>query len=183
MGVKLSDKRYEEIKKAVVEMFMEYGICCVPISGFEIAAKMGIKVRPYSAYPERIRQLMRKKSTDGFSILLDTGEWIIFYNDDVNYLRINNTIMHEIGHIVLDHTEDSELAEKEVRLFAKYALAPPVLIQKLRLDNAEDISNAFEISHQAACYALRYYKKWLYCGGRHYKDYELYLLDQFALVG
>lgn len=183
MGVNLSEKRYEEIKKLVVEMFVKYDISCVPINGFEIASKMGIKIRPYSAYSERIHQLMQKKSTDGFSVLLDTGEWIIFYNDGVNYLRVNNTIMHEIGHIVLDHTEDSELAEKEVKFFAKYALAPPVLIQKLGLDNAEDISNIFEISHEAACYALSYYKKWLRFGGQYYKDYELYLLDQFSVVG
>ena len=49
------------------------------------------------------------------------------------YGRINNTIMHEIGHIVLDHSEDSELAEKEVKFFAKYALVPPVLVHKLKL--------------------------------------------------
>lgn len=43
--------------------------------------------------------------------------------------------MHEIGHIVLDHSEGSELAEVEARFFAKYALAPPPLIHKLRLQN------------------------------------------------
>jgi Zn-dependent peptidase ImmA (M78 family) len=126
---------------------------------------------------------MRKKSTDGFSVLLNTSEWIIFYDDSVNYLRVNNTIMHEIGHIVLDHTEDSDLAEKEVNFFAKYALAPPVLIQKLGLDDAADISDIFKISYEAACYALNYYRKWLYYGGQCYKDYELHLLHQFDAVG
>ena len=66
--------------------------------------------------------------------------------------------MHEIGHIVLDHSEDSELAEKEVKFFAKYALAPPVLIHKLKLDNPESIAQTFEISYEAACYAYSYYQ-------------------------
>lgn len=54
-----------------------------------------------------------KKSEDGFSVEKNIGEWYIYYNDKKDYGRINNTIMHEIGHIVLDHSEDSELAEKK----------------------------------------------------------------------
>ena len=87
--------------------------------------------------------------------------------------------MHEIGHIVLDHTEDSELAEKEVKFFAKYALAPPVLIHKLKLDNPESISQIFEISYEAACYAYDYYNKWLRFGDSDYTDYECQLLRLF----
>ena len=40
--IKLSSRRCEEIKKIVVEMFVKYGVCCVPINGFEIASKMGV---------------------------------------------------------------------------------------------------------------------------------------------
>lgn len=185
LGIRLSNKRYEEIKRVVVKMFEDYGVSCVPISGFEIAQKMGVKVIPYSAYPERVQQLMCKKSLDGFSVEKEEEEWYIFYNDDDehNYGRINNTIMHEIGHIVLDHSEDSELAEKEVKFFAKYALAPPALIHKLKLDNVQDIANIFEISYEAAGHALSYYNKWLNYGGIHYKDYELRMLRLFAAVG
>lgn len=182
--IRLSNERYEEIKQIVVEMFEEYGVSCVPINGFEIANKMGVKVISYSAYPVRTRYLMEKYSADGFSILRDTGEWYIFYNDDDehDYGRINNTIMHEIAHIVLDHTEDSELAEMEVRFFAKYALAPPALIHKLKLETAESIADIFEISFEAAGYALSYYQKWLNYGGQDYKDYEIRMLRLFDLA-
>lgn len=180
--VRLSNERYEEIKEIVVEMFETYGVSCVPINGFEIASKMGIKVIPYSAHPARTRSLMEKYSIDGFSILCDMGEWYIFYNDEHDYGRINNTIMHEVAHIVLDHTEDSELAEAEVRFFAKYALAPPVLIHKLKLETAESIADIFEISFEAAGYALSYYQKWLNYGGCDYKDYEIRMLKLFNLA-
>lgn len=184
MAIQLSDHRYEEIKQSVVKMFLDYDVSCVPINSFEIANKMGIKVIPYSAYPEKVRQLMQKKSTDGFSVEKEVGEWYIFYNDDEthDYGRINNTIMHEIGHIVLNHSEDSELAEKEVKFFAKYTLAPPVLIHKLGLNTVGNIMRVFEISYEAAVYALSYYQKWLNYGGREYKDYELRTLRQFALA-
>ena len=42
------------------------------------------------------------------------GVEIIYYNDiDKGYKRINMTILHEIGHCVLDHTGHSEKEEAE----------------------------------------------------------------------
>lgn len=180
MGIRLSNDRYEEIKRIIVNMFVKYNVSCVPVSGFELATKMGIKVIPYSAIPESKRPLLLKKSEDGFCVEKNIGEWYIYYNDAKDYGRVNNTIMHEIGHIVLDHSEDSELAEKEVIFFAKFALAPPVLVHKFKLASAEEIANIFEISYEAACYAYSYYKKWLRYGGSEYTDYEEVILRLFA---
>lgn len=87
--------------------------------------------------------------------------------------------MHEIGHIVLDHSEDSELAEKEVKFFAKYALVPPVLVHHLQMDKSMDIANFFDVSLEAANYALVYYKKWLERSSKEYTKYELTLLNLF----
>lgn len=179
MGIILSHTRYEEIKQAVVNMFVKYDVCCVPVNGFELATKMGIKVLPYSSIFASKRWLLLKKSEDGFSVEKTSGEWYIYYNDSKSYGRINNTIMHEIGHIILDHTEDSELAEKEVKFFAKYALVPPVLVHKLKLDNAMDIASIFNVSIQAAYYAYSYYKKWLQHGSSDYTNYEITLLYLF----
>lgn len=122
------------------------------------------------------------KSIDGFCVEKTPGEWFIFYNDVMDYRRINNTILHEIGHIALDHSQDSELAEKEVKFFAKYALVPPVLVHKLKLDNPYDISEVFEVSLEAACYAYSYYEKWLRRGPSNFTSYERTLLRLFSGV-
>lgn len=181
MAIRLSDERCEEIKQEVVNLFKRYSINCVPISGFEIASKMGIKVIPYSSKTDEARELCFKESEDGFSIRRG-DKWYIFYNDDKQFGsgRINNTTLHEIGHIVLDHTEDSELAEKEVKFFAKYALVPPVLVHKLKLTTPEEILETFDVSYEAAYYALVYYNKWLHYSGRYYKPYEKQLLALFS---
>ena len=179
MGIALSHCRYEEIKKIVVDLFVRYDVSCVPANGFELATKMGIKVIPYSAIQLSKRHLLFMKSEDGFCVEKGVGEWYIFYNNEQNYGRINNTIMHEIGHIVLDHSEDSELAEKEVKFFAKYALVPPVLVHKFKLDDPYKIASVFEVSFEAACYALSYYKKWLQYGSYDCTDYEVKLLHLF----
>lgn len=178
---KLSDRRYEEIKIIVVDMFEKYHVSCVPISGFEIATRMGVKVVPYSAFDEKISMLMLKKSDDGFT-KIDCGEYTIYYNDKKGYGRINNTIMHEIGHIVLGHLEESELAEAEVRFFAKYALAPPALIHKLKLSSPGEIEDIFEVSFEASYYAYDYYQKWLAYGGTDYTAYEIRTLELFKEV-
>ncbi len=165
-----------------MDLFYEYDVCCIPVNGFELATKMGIKVIPYSAIHESKRHLFLIESEDGFSILTDTGEWRIYYNDEKCYRRINNTIMHEIGHIVLDHTQDSELAEKEVNFFAKYALVPPVLVHKMQITDPSDIAKHFDVSYEAARYAYSYYLKWLRYGNSIYTDYELTTLNLFKKV-
>ncbi len=179
MAIKLSGRRLEEIKECVVNMYENCDISCIPISAFEIATKMGVSVVPYSAYNEKTQRLMLKKSEDGFIVEKTDGSFFIFYNGEKGYGRINNTIMHEIGHIILEHTEDSELADKEVNFFAKYALAPPVLIHTLALKDAYSIAKVFDISHEAATYALSYYLKWLQYGRKNYTSYELKTLELF----
>lgn len=179
MEIKLSYERYEEIKQAVVNLFVEFNICHIPINGIELATKMNIKVIPYSDIQENKRWLLVKKSEDGFSVEKELGEWYIYYNESQTFGRINNTLLHEIGHIVLDHSEDSELAEKEVRFFAKYALVPPVLLHKLCITNFSDIETAFGVSAEAAHHAYSYYKKWLSYGPKNYTEYEKVLLNQF----
>ena len=180
-GFKLSDERYEEIKEIIVDMFETYHVSCVPINAFEIATRMGVKVIPYSAFDERIKSLMMKESEDGFT-KINCGVYTIYYNDSKRYGRINNTIMHEIGHIVLGHLEESELAEAEAKFFAKYALAPPPLIHKLKLTSPEQIEYFFEISYEAACYAYDYYQKWICYGDREYTAYEIRTLALFKEV-
>lgn len=178
MAFRLPDKRCEEIKEIVVNTFEELNIRCIPISGFEIATKLGAVVVPYSSKSEEALQLMMDESKDGFSVKKD-GVWYVFYNDSKGYGRINNTLTHECGHIVLDHTEESELAEAEAKFFAKYALAPPVLIHKLELKDAYEVYKHFDISHEAAGYAFSYYRKWLTYGNKYYTDYEKRLLRLF----
>lgn len=179
MRFRLSNKRYEEIKKIIVELFIKYDIKCIPISGFELASKMGIKVIPYTSFPEDKQKQLLKMSKDGFFVERTDNEFYIYYNDTQIYGRVNNTILHEIGHIVLDHTEESELAEAEVNFFAKYALTPPVLVHKLEIINPDRIAELFDVSMEAAIYAFNYYNKWLKYGYENYTDYEIKLISLF----
>ncbi len=183
MSMRLPDSRYEAIKQTIVDLFIRYDVNCVPINGFEIAAKMGIDVVPYSAYPPATQELLRKQSPDSFFVERWDGKTFIYHDTDPVYGRINQSIMHEIGHIVLGHTQESELAEAEAKFFAKYALAPPVLVHRVNPSDPYDLAERFNISFQAACIAWGYCRKWLAYSGKEYASYEYQMLEQFQLIG
>ncbi len=87
---------------------------------------------------------------------------MIYYNDiDNPYARQNMTILHEIGHCVLDHTrENPDREEIEAKFFAKYTIAPPVIVDKINPECPEDIIVFFNISLEAAEYTFDYYLNW-----------------------
>ena len=116
--MRLSDEQYEDIKESVVSLFKEYDIRCIPISAFEIAVKMEIRVIPYSALGEEKEKAALQISKDGFSIERSRQEWTIYYNDRCNsYGRINQTIMHEIGHYWIGHVNVGDEEEAEANFF------------------------------------------------------------------
>lgn len=182
--MRLSDEQYEEIKNVVADTFVEYDVKSIPISAFEMAIKMGISVVPYSALSQKKREGAKRVSPDGFSTEDNHYNWTIYYDDSCsNYGRINQTIMHEIGHYALGHTEEGEVEEAEAKFFSKYALAPPALIHNLGQNiTIEIIMEKFDISYQAAVYAYGYYLNWLRFGERDYTSYEIKMLDQVLIA-
>lgn len=183
--MKLTDERYEEIKEEVIDIFIRYGVRCIPISGFELAYKMGIRLIPYSSLDAKKQEAAIRVSTDGFYFEPGDGKEYIYYNDDICYRRANMTILHEIGHGVLGHHEGMGLdeAEAEAKFFAKYAAAPPPLIHQFEIECPGGIADLFAVSYEAAVYAFDYYQKWLH---KHrqigiYYTYEKQLLQLFEV--
>ena len=175
---KLNNSQYEFIKGEVIHLFELYNIRCIPVSGFEIATKMGMRLVPYSTLNKKGFFKAVKTSSDGFYVEKDGEEMIFFDNIGNDYARQNMTLLHEIGHCVLDHTGQGQNEEDEAKFFAKYAIAPPVLVDKINAKSPGEIYRAFDISLEAAVYAYSYYKAWK----KHYKrvgrytDYEQKLL-------
>lgn len=179
--MRLSDSRYEHIKMVVVDLFLEYNITHIPVDGFELAREMGIILIRYSELPQNKRATALQVSQDGFYLVNREGYEYIYYNDTQSYSRTNMTVLHEIGHAVLEHDEHtpSEIAEAEAAFFAKYACSAPPLVHQIHPSSAEDIMAVFGNSHEAAVYAFNYYLKWLHRQGVSYRTYELKLIDQF----
>ena len=181
--MRLLNRRYEEIKKTVIEMFEKYGIKNIPVDCFEICEKLNIKLIPYSKLTETDLEKAKEISKDGFCLLFEDRnheQWYIFYDDTMPEKRIRFTIMHEVAHIVLDHTEHSELAESEANFFAGYALAPP-LVFALEPNDFTEIADRFDLSYECALNAMRSYTKWLKYGPKKLLDYEIHLISLFNM--
>ena len=183
--MRLLDDDYERIKSAVADLYRHYSVTTIPVDVFSLAQKMGIAIRAYSSCPDLFRLVLRGEAPeDGFkATILDgsLGTTVIFYNDTMSRQRIRFTILHEIGHIVLGHKQGSELAEAEANFFAKYAIAPPVLVHCIHPTDYVDIADAFDISLECAYFCMGYYGKWLRFSCRDY-DYEATLEGLFTYV-
>ena len=107
----------------------------------------------------------------------------IYYNDATKkYERINQTIMHEVGHYILWHTEEGDIEEAEAKFFAKYALTSPVLIHNMKIEKTvENIMDEFEIGYQAAVIALNNYHKRFTYDPKDYVIYERQILKQLEI--
>ena len=180
--MRLPDEHYEFIKGEVAHILKKCRIRCIPISGFEIAMKLGILLRPYSSLNAIQREAAMSISSDGFFIEDNHGRSIIFYNDSKSYERVNMTILHEIGHCVLDHGVNpnghNDEEEAEAKFFAKYIAAPPPLIDRIHPESPQDIMEWFCISWEAAIYAFDYYNKWKRIQAhRDKKEYESIIVE------
>lgn len=181
--MRLSDETYEYLKQEVANIFTFYDIKGIPISSFEVAMKIGLSVIPYSALAQNKQKEALLRNEDGYSVETNSGEWIIYYNDfRKDYTRINQTIMHEIGHYILGHTDDGLEEEAEAKFFAKYALVSPPLIHNLIKDKTvENIMKVFDVGYRAAVIALENYRKWFDYGEYDYVVYEKQIMEQLEI--
>ena len=101
----------------------------------------------------------------------------IFYNDTKNNRGLERfTIAHELGHIFLDHHQDSktnillrknisdeqyQIYENEANCFARNLLSPIPLVERITDINHDscihDIMGAFDVSHTAAIVRRKFY--------------------------
>lgn len=185
-GLRLADCRYEGIKKEVYSLFVDADYHMLPVDGAEIAKSMNYRLIAYSELGVKKYAASLELSPDAYCTIgtRDDGlnEYEIYYNDTAMPERINFSLLHEIGHIYLGHLDEDKkepvFAEAEANFFAKYAIAPPPLINELRCQNAEALRSYFILSRECASYAYEYYTKWLNCRPE-YTDLERELIKQF----
>lgn len=178
----LGDKRYEEIKETIAELYCDYGVDSLPVDVNKLCQAMNIIVIPYSHCSDAKKIALLNASGDGMSCLDYSrgGRFVIYYNDEnCGPQRQRFTIMHEIGHIVLEHEESNDETESEANFFARNALAPLPIVIDSDITDLFDISNTFDISLECADIVLRTLGKRLHSSYGELKDYEIELLKMF----
>lgn len=181
--MRLPNSRYEEIKSAAVDMLELVGADSIPVDPFAIAEKLGIKTIAYSDLGEDGKEAALKLSENGFRWELETDDGeetdYVYYNDEHPIGRVRFTLLHEIGHIVLGHQQESEVAEAEANFFAKFTIAPPSLVCVIRPNDYVDIASAFDLSQECAFNSWNYYRSWLHV--KEKPEYEQTLQRLFVI--
>lgn len=180
--MRLHNDRYEEIKSIVVATFEKYGINKIPIDCFELAHRIGIKTIPFSKLSQD--QLEKVGLCEGEAIMFCINQQTyIFYNDiDNSFARQRFSIFHEIGHYVLGHKCESELAKSEADFFARYAIAPIPLVWKIGCSGIVDIKDSFDTSFECATNIKNNYDNWINYGEKILKTFEIKLISLFNLT-
>ena len=144
-----------------------------------IAAQLGFVVKKYTCLQQHILIELRTNEREGLSHYdPELNTFIIYYDDGISRARIRFTIMHEIGHILLGHREESVLAKKMADYFAAYSLAPSPLMSLFKCDDFTDVIDKFDVSPECAYNCFERFTNWFYYSGK-IKPYETELIDLF----
>ncbi len=133
MWDKRSKIRHNYIKSKIAEFIIENGIHRLPVNPFELIRRNKWTLRTYQYYAEKLGISVNDiidafGSEDAFTIYID-GQYSIAYNTAITTPgRIRFTLMHEIGHIYLNHLSEFEqtvltrgLSDAEYELLEKEA--------------------------------------------------------------
>ena len=151
---------YNRIVMATIEVFRKCKVHSFPIDCGDLLNHYGYRLFSYKELRDRNPELYRLSlgySEDAFRA---GASKIVAYNPDRPHGRIRFSLMHELGHHVLDHTGASDQNEKEANAFASYILAPRMAIHYSRCKNANDVARLFDMSFEAADNAFIDYRRW-----------------------
>ena len=151
---------YDKIVTATIDVFRKCDIHSFPINCEDLLKHYGYRIFSYKELRDRNPELYNLSlgySEDAFRA---GASKIVAYNHNRPHGRIRFSLMHELGHHVLDHTGASDQNEKEANAFASYILAPRMAIHYSRCKNANDVARLFDMSFEAADNAFIDYRRW-----------------------
>ena len=140
----------EDIYAGVLSVLRDCRILSYPFDCMEVMEHYGYTIVAYSCLPDWKRNACLSLSSDA-CIIDDT----LFYNNTRPRRRVRFSVMHELGHVILDSQNESA-ANK----FASCILAHRMAIHYAHCKNAVDVSKVFMLSEEAAEIAFDDYRRW-----------------------
>lgn len=141
---------HEDILMMICGVYKLGNIKSFPIHCFELLDTLGISYYDYNELSEKKRTACKLLSDDAFTLRRE-----IYYDGNINPFRLRFSLMHELGHIMLNHScEMNHYEEHEANYFASNLLAPRIMITESKCDTVEKVMDTFFLSNEAATYAL-----------------------------
>ena len=143
-------KEYQKSRDLSWQILINENVTELPVRVSTLCENMGITIHYYAP----------KDGNDGFSTIIN-GEAHIYVNYHSPHQRQRFTVAHELGHILLGHTGQYELTNREpspsdnpieqaANVFASRLLAPACVLWGCGVKTASDIAGLCDISIPAA---------------------------------
>lgn len=147
---------YMHINLTILGILKKCNINSFPIDCLSILNNYNIETYPYSSLNDDLREYCMRFSNDALKYRDK-----ICYNDNLPFGRIRFSLMHELGHIILNHSENhTHQMEQEANFFASNILAPRMAIHYANCKNESDVVRLFGLTNEAAQYAFDDYRRW-----------------------
>lgn len=180
--MRLSDERYEEIKKIIANFLEDYNVRKLPINVFELAEKMKIKIvfasKLLLKFPKKISEYTIFSYPNSYLIYNPHAQQFVIYIDNIGTKKRRQrfSLAHELIHIILGHNEQNEKNEAEANFGATYLLAPTSLALINNYDDLfkypEIVAEIFDVSNSEAEIIVRYWSNRIHLVDISEKDYE-----------
>ena len=127
-------------EKEILETYTRCNIKTFPIDCLAVIRGIGYTAKTYgdTVKSEEERKILMTGSPDALTYF---EKRTIFYNERAHPRRIRFSLMHEVGHIILD-TDSEDAADA----FAASLLAPLIMVKKSRPFNVDGICQNFDVS-------------------------------------
>ena len=143
---------YDRAATLAYRCLLQLGIASLPVRPLEILRKCRNTV--VYTFQQAAKELgiteadfdRRCGEADAFTVR--GGErYVVCYREGGNPARLNFTLAHELGHILLHHTEDTVADEAEANCFAGHLLCPSVAVDGMP---PEKVATTCYVSKSAA---------------------------------
>ena len=147
---------YDRAANLAYRCLMKLNIHQLPVRPLEILRKCrNTVVYTYQQAAEYLHieeTEFERKYGDADAFTIRGGDkYVVCYREGGNPARLNFTLAHELGHILLHHQDDTVVDEAEATCFAGHLLCPEPLTQGM---SAEQVATSCYVSRAAAVKAL-----------------------------
>lgn len=173
------DLNYHDILLKILDVYRDCEIQSFPIDCYSILRHYGYRIFTYQNMrdiSERLYEYCRNYSEDAFRY---GANRIIAYDETKTPFRIRFSIMHELGHIMLEHSKECSQNEHQANFFASNILAPRMAIHFAQCRDENDVSSCFQISREAGSYAFQNYRLWRESVSRDVSDIDEAMYHHF----
>ena len=171
-------KTYQHSRNMAWNLLIDQNIMSLPINMQTICRNLAIPLYNYQNHNDLILKFRLEPyivGNDGFTTLIN-GHPIIFFDQNVKtFGRLNFTLAHELGHILLSHLDIKQIAyrqetcvtpwnkgeekavnelESAANIFASRLLAPACILKELDITSPIEIQELTGLSYSASL--LRY---------------------------